>query len=139
MTTCLAAALPARSRGGPLVFSKADDLPITTSTEVSWLKAALKAAKLRVHGPHTLRHTFCSHLAMRGVAARVIQQLAGHSSLVTTQRYMHLPPGATEAGSRCSKPAAAAGWSRSPHRLGVWRGAGDGQRSLAKHGLKSAT
>jgi hypothetical protein len=97
MTTRLAAALAARSRGGPLVFSKADDLPITTSTGGSWLKAALKAAKLGVHGPHTLRHTFCSHLAMRAVAARVIQQLAGHSSLVTTQRYMHLSPGATEA------------------------------------------
>jgi integrase len=98
MTARLAAALAARrGGGGPLVFSKGDDLPITTSTGVSWLKSALKAAKLRVHGPHTLRHTFCSHLAMRAVAARVIQQLAGHSSLVTTQRYMHLSPGATEA------------------------------------------
>jgi site-specific recombinase XerD len=80
-----------------LVFSKADDLPIITSTGVSWLKAALEAAKLRVHGPHTLRHTFCSHLAMRAVTARVIQQLSGHSSLVATQRYMHLSPGAAEA------------------------------------------
>ena len=35
--------------------------------------------------------------AMRGIAARVIQQLAGHSELTTTQRYMHLSPGASEA------------------------------------------
>jgi integrase len=55
-------------------------------------------------GPHTLRHTFCSHLAMQGAAARVIQQLAVHASLVTTQRYMHLSPGAPRPRSRCSKP-----------------------------------
>lgn len=42
---------------------------------------------------HVLRHTFCSHLAMRGVPATVIQQLAGHSSLSVTERYMHLSPG----------------------------------------------
>ena len=56
---------------------------------------------LRVNGAstrtHTLRHTSCDHLAMRGAPARVIQQLAGHSSLATTQRYMHLSPAATEA------------------------------------------
>jgi len=39
---------------------------------------------------HTLRHTFCSHLAMRGAPAKAIQELAGHQDLTTTQRYMHL-------------------------------------------------
>jgi hypothetical protein len=43
-----------------------------------------------------LRHTFCSHLAMRGAPARAIQKLAGHADLSTTQRYMHLSPAATE-------------------------------------------
>ena len=46
--------------------------------------------------PHSLRHTFCSHLAMRGAPARSIQELAGHKDLKTTQRYMHLTPAALE-------------------------------------------
>jgi integrase len=45
-------------------------------------------------GVHRLRHTFCSHLAMPGVPARAIQELAGHQDLSTTQRYMHLSPAA---------------------------------------------
>ena len=47
-------------------------------------------------GVHILRHTFCSHLAMRGAPARAIQEVAGHADLSTTQRYMHLSPAATE-------------------------------------------
>ena len=47
-------------------------------------------------GVHRLRHTFCSHLAMRGAPARAIQELAGHKDLATTQRYMHLSPAAIE-------------------------------------------
>jgi site-specific recombinase XerD len=43
-----------------------------------------------------LRHTFCSHLAMKGAPARAIQEAAGHANLSTTQRYMHLSPAATE-------------------------------------------
>ncbi len=42
------------------------------------------------------RHTFCSHLAMRGAPAKAIQELAGHESLTTTLRYMHLSPGARD-------------------------------------------
>jgi hypothetical protein len=47
-----------------------------------------------------LRHTFCSHLAMRGAPARAIQELAGHQELGTTQRYMHLSPAALDAAIR---------------------------------------
>jgi hypothetical protein len=45
---------------------------------------------------HILRHTFCSHLAMRGAAVKAIQELAGHTELTTTMRYMHLSPAARE-------------------------------------------
>jgi integrase len=51
-------------------------------------------------GIHILRHTFCSHLAMRGAPARAIQELAGHQDLSTTQRYMHLSPAALDAAIR---------------------------------------
>jgi integrase len=49
---------------------------------------------------HILRHTYCSHLAMRRGSAREIQELAGHQNLVTTQRYMHLTPAGLEATVR---------------------------------------
>ena len=42
---------------------------------------------------HTLRHTYCSHLAMAGVPLRTIQKLAGHAHFSTTEKYAHLAPG----------------------------------------------
>jgi integrase len=54
-----------------------------------------KAAGLPVTGRlHVLRHTFCSRLAMANAPVRTIQELAGHQSLTTTLRYMHLAHGA---------------------------------------------
>ncbi|MBU1207103.1 MAG: tyrosine-type recombinase/integrase [Proteobacteria bacterium] len=43
-------------------------------------------------GFHDLRHTYASHLAMRGVHIRALQELLGHKTLAMTQRYSHLAP-----------------------------------------------
>jgi site-specific recombinase XerD len=65
------------------------------------MKSAQRLAGLKATGNfHILRHTFCSHLAMRGAVPKVIQELAGHAQLSTTMRYMHLAKGHKEQAIR---------------------------------------
>jgi len=49
-----------------------------------------KKAGLKGVSPHTLRHTFGSHLVMSGVDLRTVQRLMGHKSITTTMMYAHL-------------------------------------------------
>jgi site-specific recombinase XerD len=100
MTAALAAAMQKhRHLRGKRVLCQDDGAPLTQKMVQAHMARAARKANVKP-GVHILRHTFCSHLAMRGAPARAIQELAGHQDLSTTQRYMHLSPAAVEGAIR---------------------------------------
>jgi integrase len=89
-------ALPAlkahRHLRGPLVFCQLDGSPWTANQAWGPLRAACKRAGLRTVGWHVLRHSFASHLVMRGASLTAVRELMGHATLAMTLRYSHLSP-----------------------------------------------
>lgn len=77
---------------GELVFCKSDGgRRIHRRADVA-IKKICKRAGLRPIGWHCLRHTFASHLIMRGRSLKEVQELLGHSDFSQTLRYSHLAP-----------------------------------------------
>jgi integrase len=122
MTTRLTAALrDARHLRGARVLYQENGEPLTEKVVQTWLLRAAKRAGVVNNGPHVLRHTFCSHLAMRGAPARAIQELAGHHDLTTRSGTCISAP------RRWRRPFSYSNDLRPPRFLETWVETGDRQ------------
>jgi integrase len=90
----LAALKSHRHLRGKLVFCAGEGRMLTKNECKHPLWRACKGAGLRQIGWHVLRHTFASHLVMRGAPFKAVQEMLGHWSIEMTMRYAHLSPDA---------------------------------------------
>lgn len=80
--------LAAAGRGTPAVFLNQRGTRLSRQTAWQIISGAADRAGLAGHiSPHTLRHSFATHLLEGGADVRVVQELLGHSSVATTQIY----------------------------------------------------
>lgn len=95
MTEALTQALKSsRHLRGEFVFCNDKGEPWSRDWADAALRRQCRRAGLREISWHVLRHSFCSHLAMRGASPKATMELARHTSLGVTQRYMHMSPDA---------------------------------------------
>ncbi len=80
--------LASSGRGSPRIFLNLRGAPLSRQSAWGVLQAAAERAGIDAAvSPHSLRHSFATHLIERGADVRVVQELLGHASVTTTQIY----------------------------------------------------
>ncbi|MEA1912223.1 MAG: site-specific tyrosine recombinase/integron integrase [candidate division WOR-3 bacterium] len=77
-------------KDGPFFLSKSGKRLVQRDLQRIVKRAISSVTTLHRMSPHTLRHTFATHLLNRGANLRAVQELLGHESLSTTQIYTHM-------------------------------------------------
>ena len=83
--------LSRRGKATPRLFLGARGAPLSRQSAWLVIQDAADRAGLTAHvSPHTMRHSFATHLLQGGADVRVVQELLGHASVATTQIYTHV-------------------------------------------------
>ncbi|MGB4135975.1 MAG: site-specific tyrosine recombinase XerD [Microbacterium sp.] len=83
--------LAAKGRASARLFLGARGAPLSRQSAWLVIRQAAESAQITAEvSPHTLRHSFATHLLQGGADVRVVQELLGHASVATTQIYTHV-------------------------------------------------